>query len=125
MNEELKRIIIEKVFCSENDYPFTIKPKFSKLGSIIQIQPQGPIIGFVFDDTIGNLLGFKETILWKKFNRSPNPIDILSFDNKFIHTDIARGMIFKGKRSGIIHNFTMEVDPGYKYIEKFRGGIQW
>ena len=31
----------------------------------------------------------------------------------------------EGKRSGIIHNFTMDVDPGYKYIEKFRGGIQW
>ena len=34
-------------------------------------------------------------------------------------------MIFKGKRSGIIHNFTMDVDPGYKYVERFRGGIQW
>ena len=34
-------------------------------------------------------------------------------------------MIFKGKRTGIIHNFTMDVDPGYKYIEKFRGGVQW
>ena len=34
-------------------------------------------------------------------------------------------MIFKGKRSGIIHNFTMDVDPGYKYIEKFRGGVSW
>ena len=34
-------------------------------------------------------------------------------------------MIFKGKKSGVIHNFTMDVDPGYKYIEKFRGGIQW
>ena len=34
-------------------------------------------------------------------------------------------MIFKGKRTSIIHNFTMDVDPGCKYIEKFRGGIQW
>ena len=34
-------------------------------------------------------------------------------------------MIFKGIRSGIIFNFTMDVDPGYKYIHKFRGGIQW
>ena len=34
-------------------------------------------------------------------------------------------MIFKGKRSGIIHNFTTDVDPGYKYIEKFRGAVQW
>ena len=34
-------------------------------------------------------------------------------------------MIFKGKRSGIIDNFTMDIDPGYKYIERFRGGVQW
>ena len=34
-------------------------------------------------------------------------------------------MIFKGRRAGIIHNFTMDVDPGYKHIEKLRGGIQW
>ena len=34
-------------------------------------------------------------------------------------------MIFKGRRSGIIHNFTTDVDPGYKHIEIFRGIIQW
>ena len=34
-------------------------------------------------------------------------------------------MIFKGKRSGVIHNFTMTVNPGYKYIERFEGGISW
>ena len=34
-------------------------------------------------------------------------------------------MIFKGKKSGIFRNFTMEGDPGYKYIEKFRDGVQW
>ena len=111
LNEELEGIVIDKVYYSEIDYPFTIKPNFSTLGSINQIQPQGPIIGFVVDDTIGNLLGFKDTILWEEYNLSPNPVDILSFDNIFIHTDIARGMIFKGKISGIIHNFIMDVDP--------------
>ena len=34
-------------------------------------------------------------------------------------------MILKGKRSGIIPNFTMDVDPAYKNIEKFYGNIQW
>ena len=34
-------------------------------------------------------------------------------------------MIYKEKRSGIIHTFTMDVNPGYKNIEKFRGGVQW
>ena len=33
-------------------------------------------------------------------------------------------MIFRARRSIIIHNFTMDVDTGYKYIEKFRGGLQ-
>ena len=34
-------------------------------------------------------------------------------------------MIFKSMRSGIIHNFTIDVDSGYKFIEKIRGSIQW
>ena len=34
-------------------------------------------------------------------------------------------MNFKGKLTAIIHNWTMTVDPGNKYIEKIRGGIQW
>ena len=38
---------------------------------------------------------------------------------------MAQGMTIRGKRSRIIHNSTMDVDPGYKYIEKLRGNIQW
>ena len=34
-------------------------------------------------------------------------------------------MIFRGKRSGTIYNFTMDVDPRYKCLPKFRGGVQW
>ena len=34
-------------------------------------------------------------------------------------------MIFRGKRSGIIPNFTMNVDPGYKYIKKLIAGLNW
>ena len=60
---EIKRILIDKESYTEANYPFTIKPNFSTLGSIIPISPQGPIIGFVFDDSIGSLLGFNETIL--------------------------------------------------------------
>ena len=62
-------------------------------------------------------------MLQEEYNLSDYPVDILSFDNIFLECDIAQGMIFRGKRSGIIHNFTMDVDPGYKYIEKFRGGV--
>ena len=125
LNDEIKSIIIDKEHYTEATYPFSIKPYFSTLGSIIEIKPQGPIIGFVFEDSIGNILEFKETVLYEEYNLSPNPVDILSFDNIFKECDIAQGMIFKGKRTDIIHNFTMDVDPGYKYTEKFRGGIQW
>ena len=79
----------------------------------------------MFDDSVRDLLGFNAGTLYEEYTLSNNPVDILSFDNVFIETDIAKGMIFKGKRTGIIHNFTMDVDPGYKYIEKFRGGVQW
>ena len=125
MNNEIKRIIINQEHYTETNYPFNIKPNFSTLGSIIEISAQGPAITFIPDDSIGDLLGFNKTTIFEENNLSPNPVDILSFDNIFIETDIAKGLIFKGKRSGTIHNFTMDVDPGYKYIEKFYGGVQW
>ena len=34
-------------------------------------------------------------------------------------------MIFTGKRSGIIQNFTMDFDLVFLCLEKFRGGLQW
>ena len=120
LNDEIKRIIIDKEYYTIESYPFTIKPNFSTLGSIVEIKSKGPIIGFVFDDSIGSLLGFNESILYEEYNLSPNPVDIQSFDNIFLETDIAQGMIFEGKRSGIIHKFTMDVDPGYKYIQKIQ-----
>ena len=125
LNNEIERIIIDEEHYTETNYPFTIKPNFSTLGSIIEISPQGPIISFMFDDSIRDLLVFNARTLYEEYLLSNNPVDILSFDNIFIECNIARDMIFKGKRSGIIHNFTMDVDPGYKYIEKIRGGVQW
>ena len=125
LNDEIKRIIIDEGYYTELEYPFHIKPDFNTLGSIIEISPQGPVISFSPNDSIGDLLGFNKTTIYEEYNISPNPVEIISFDNIFIACDIARGMIFKGKRTGIIHNFTMDVDPGYKYIEKFYGGIQW
>ena len=123
-NNEIKRIIIDEEYYTEEEYPFAIKANFSTLGSIIEFHPQGPMIGFVFNDSIGSLLGFDETILYKEYYLSPNPVDNLSFDNIFIRCNIVQGLIFRGRRSGIIHNFTRDVDPGYKYIEEFRGDLQ-
>ena len=60
INSEIKRIIIGEEHYTESDYSFQIKPSFSTLGSRIEISPQGPIIGFVFYDSIRKLLGFHE-----------------------------------------------------------------
>ena len=125
LNDEIKRIIIDEGHYTELDYPFNIKPDFNTLGSIIEISPQGPVITFVPNDSIGELLGFNKTTIYEDYNFSQNPADIISFDNFFFEADVAQGMIFRGRRTGIIHNFTMDVNPGYKYIERLRGGVQW
>ena len=125
MNNEIKRIIIDEGYYNELTFPLKIKPNFSTLGSIIEISTQGPVVTFVPDDSIRELLGFKKTTIFEEYNLSPNLVDILSFDNIFLECDIAQGMIFKGRKSNIIHNWTMTVDPGYKYVEKFSGGVQW
>ena len=124
-NAEIKQIGINEGHFREDDYPFKIKPNFSTLGSIIEISSQGPSISFLPNDSIRDLLGFEPKVIQEEYSLFDYPVDILSFDNIFLECDIAQGMIFKGKRSGIIHNFTMDVDPGYKYIEKIRGRVQW
>ena len=86
----MKRIVIDKGHYSEDDYPFTIKPNFNTLGSFIETKPQGAIIGLVYDDSIRNLLAFTETLSIQEYNLSPNLVDILSFDNIFFETDMAK-----------------------------------
>ena len=125
LNNEIKRIVIEEGHFTESTYPFTTKPNFSALGSIIEISPQCPIKSFMFDDSIKGFLGFHAITLYEKYKLSTNPVDILSFDNIFLECDIGQGMNFKGRKSKIIHNWTMTVDPGYQYVEKFSGGISW
>ena len=112
LNKEIKRIIIDKNYYTQDEYPFKIKPNFSTLGSFIELKPQEAIVGFVYDDSIRNLLRYHETTLYKENSLSQNPVDILKFDSVFLECDNAKGMIFKSKRSGIFQNFTMDVNPG-------------
>ena len=39
-NNEIKRINIDKGHCTEATYPFTVKPNFSTMGSIVEISQQ-------------------------------------------------------------------------------------
>ena len=125
LNDEIKRIIIDDEHFTSENYPFKIKANFSTLGSIIEISNQESAISFRPDDSIGSLLGFKKRTIYEEYNLSDNPVDIISFDNIFIECDIAQGMLLRGRRSGILFNFVMDVDPGYRYIHKLHGGEQW
>ena len=126
MNAEFTRINIEEGYITEEVYPFSIKPIFSTLGSFIEIRPgRGWQISFVQGDTLRDLLGSKPKIIYEEYNLSDYPVDILSFDNLFLEGEITQGMIFKGKRTGIKVNFTMDLDAGYKHIEKGRAHLQW
>ena len=77
LDDEIRRIIIHKGHYTETNYPFRITPNFSTLGSIVEITTAGPQISFVFDDSIGSLLGFNEILVWGKYNLSDNSVDIL------------------------------------------------
>ena len=125
LDKKVRRTNIAEAHFTAAYYPFKIKPSFSTLGSIIEVSPQGPISSSMFDDSIRDLLGFNARTLYEEYTSSNYPVDKISFNNIFIETDIAKGIIFKGRRSGIKMNFTMTVSPGYKYSCRFEGGIQW
>ena len=127
LDKEVKRVINLESHYTNETYHFKIKPNFSTLGSIIEISPYvpGSYLDFCSDDSLRDLLGFKSKRLNDESNLSDYPVDSLSFDNIFLDCDIAERKIFKGKRSGIIHNWTMTVNPGFKYVEKCSGGISW
>ena len=79
----------------------------------------------MFDDSIKDLLGFHAITLYEEYYLSANHVDILSFDKIFLECDIAQVRIFKGRKSNMIHNWTMTVDPGYKYVGNLSGAISW
>ena len=125
-NNEFRRTNIEEGQIAEVDYPFKIKPNMSTLGFFPETSKQEQLISFFPDDSIRDILGFIATTIYEEYSLSPNPFDILTFDNIFLEYEIAQGMIFKGRTSGmILHIFTMDVDPGYEYIKKLSGGVTW
>ena len=85
---------------------------------------RGGQISLVQDDSLGGLLGFKRIVIHDEYKLSDNSVDISSFEEIFLETDIAQGITYKRKRPGIFHNFTINVSPGFENFEKFRGGVQ-
>ena len=79
----------------------------------------------MFDNSIRDLLGFNARTLYEEIIYH---IILLIFYHLIIffrECDLVHGKFFKHERSGIIHNFTTDVDPGYTHIEKIRGNLQW
>ena len=66
LNIGIKRIINEKVHFTEADYPITIKPNFSTLGYLKEIFRQQPIVGFIPDHSIRDLLGFHSGTIYEQ-----------------------------------------------------------
>ena len=98
LNEGLEKNIIGECHFTEENYPIWIKQYFSTLASIVWISRTEPFIHFVQDDSIRNLLGFDPVVKYEKFELSPNPVDILSFDDIFLKTDIANGVFLEGNQ---------------------------
>ena len=127
VNKKTKRNNIKEGFFPEEKNSIVIKPNFTTLGSYIVIKLNfiGSQNCLVQDDRLGGFLVLNPEILCMKYILSPHHVDIKLFDNFLLETDITQGMFCKGKRIGLSHNFGMEVNPGYKHIEQFRGIIQW
>ena len=57
LNKDIKRVIIDKELITEEEFPLTIKPNFSTLGSNIEItSSRGWQSSFVQDDTLRDIL---------------------------------------------------------------------
>ena len=49
----------------------------------------------------------------------------MSIDKFSLETDNAQVIFFKGKRIGILFNYTTTINPGYKFVEKLHGETKW
>lgn len=75
-------------------------------------------INFMKDDTFRSLLGFNKQILEaNKWHVSAFPVSILPTTVIRLECDIVSGSYINGKPSHIVHEFALNVPPGYRIIE--------
>lgn len=75
-------------------------------------------IHFEKDDSLGKLLGFdKNTLEAGILHESQLPVNILSTTVIRVECDIVSGSYINGISSHIIHEFALNVPPGYRIIE--------
>ena len=79
---------------------------------------------FVQDDSIRYFFGFVPVLGYRKYYLKHNPVDKLSVDNVFLETDVAQGLIFRGKQKKRVRILTLDVDPGNGFFENCKEGVQ-
>ena len=82
-------------------------------------------VDFIQPGKFRELLGFNERLLTSVRNTLNKVVVILSTSNSFINCSFANGMIIKSDKSGIIHNWTVDVNSGWLYVGNFRGETIW
>lgn len=81
-------------------------------------------INFTKEGTFRRLLGFNKQILKaNKWHVSELPVNILPTTVIRIECDIVSGSYINGKPSHIVHEFALNVPPGYRIIEIPRNAI--
>ena len=93
-----------------------IRPNFLTLGNNIEISSNitGTQIASIPNNSMRYLLVFKPVTIHAEQNLSHYPVDVLTFDDIFLQTDIPQGMIFIRNRSRKNHFFAMDVITGCK-----------
>ena len=130
INDEIKRQMEVNGHTKNNpseydDYYIHLEANDNTQKSIIIILDTNYSVDLTPSNSLASLLGFVPRILTGSYNTSENKVDIISFNNVFIYCDIVRGAYWNGKRTHILHSFSLNVSPGFRFVDKFYGGISY
>ena len=74
---------------------------------------QGYQIDFTEEDTFRDILGFDEVSIAESYTESFKICDLVISTNIYIHLDIVKGSIYRGKPSDIIYSFANDTPFGH------------
>ena len=74
-------------------------------------------VDFRQNNSINNLLGFKNKLYTSGFNESENMVNILTINIILVNIDIISGSYVNGSTQPTIYSFFPDVSPRYRIIE--------
>jgi hypothetical protein len=93
-----------------------IKANYNTLHTEIKSSTEN--IYFDKERTIGSLLGFSKRVLYpEKQEQSDDPIKITNLNSIMVECNIISGSYINNQSAHIIHQFSINVSPGYKINE--------